>query len=77
MGALFSGPPHVPAIPPVPPTAAPPTLANPSSSQAGAATRQAAAAAFGAGFNGTVTNAGGAAGLIPAPGQTAPRSLLG
>lgn len=77
MGALFGGAPKVPSVPPVPPAAAPATLANPSSSEAGIVERQQAAAAAGAGFNNTLTNQGGAPGLIPPANQQATRSLLG
>lgn len=76
-GALFGGGPSVPSIPAVPPAAAPATLANPSSSQAGIVERQQASAAAGAGFNNTLTNTGGAGGLVPPANQQATRSLLG
>jgi hypothetical protein len=75
-GALFGGSPSVPTVPPVPPAAIPPTLANPAVSMAGINQRNAAAAAGGA-FSGTLTNAGGAAGLVPGPQTTAGKSLLG
>lgn len=76
MGALFGGGPSVPSVPPVPPAAIPPTLANPQVSAAGQSQRAAAAAAGGA-YSGTLTNQGGAGGLIPTPQQQAGRSLLG
>lgn len=77
MGFLFGGGPSVPSIPPAPAAAAPPTLANPAVSMAGATQRSAAAAAAGSGFGGTVTNQGGGQGLIPTTQQTGARSLLG
>ena len=75
--ALFGGGPSAPATPVLPPAAAPPTLANPAVSMAGADQRSKAAAAAGAGFDSTLTNVGGAQGLQPAADQTAKRSLLG
>ena len=79
MGALFGGgAPSAPVIPPAPPAATPPTMANPAVSMAGNNQRAMAAAAVGAGYGGTLTNSGGAQGLVgtEAP-QTAGRSLLG
>lgn len=78
MGALFGGgggAPSAPPVPPVPPAASPATLANPSVSMAGVNQRQQAAAAAGAGFNGTIQNQGGPGGLQPT--STAGKSLLG
>lgn len=66
----MGGGPKAPAVAPVPPAAIPATLANPSVSMAGVAQKQQAAAAAGAGFNGTLTNAAGAGGLeSPATGK--------
>lgn len=78
MGGLFGGGGGAPApapVPPVPPAAQPATLANPAVSMAGVTQRQQAAASAGAGFNGTIQNAGGAGGT--APTSTAGKSLLG
>ena len=77
MGALFSSPspPTPPPVPVVPPAANPPIMANSQVAQSGASQRSRAAAAAGAGFDGTVTNAAGSGGLqAPATAQT---TLLG
>jgi hypothetical protein len=77
ISALTSGNPAIPPppVPPTPPQAAnPATAANPSTSMAGSAMRAKAAAAGGMGFSSTITNQGGAGGLIP---QTTAASLLG
>jgi hypothetical protein len=69
-----------PPVPPVPPAAAPPTMANPAVAMSAASQRANATAAERAGLAGTLTNTGGAQGLIPGtPGQGAVtgRSLLG
>lgn len=76
-GGLFGGSASPPSPPPIPPAASPQTLANPASSQASAVSRSQAAAAAGAGFDNTLVNQSGAAGLVPTPSQTAGRSLLG
>ena len=68
--------PSIPAIPAIPPAANPPTMANPGVSAAGAANRSRATAMAGAGFDSTITNQGGSAGLLTPP-STAQRSLLG
>jgi hypothetical protein len=75
MGFLSPSIPSPPTPPVPPPAAMPATLANPQVAGAGAAQRQAAAAAGMAGFGGTLTNEGGAAGTTPQ--NTATRSLLG
>lgn len=75
MGFLAPKAPSVPAVPPTPPAALPATLANSAVSQAGVDQRTKAAAAAGAGFDGTLTNQGGAAGLSNPSSAT--RSLLG
>jgi hypothetical protein len=74
---LAFGSPKVPSVPVPPPAAAPPTLANPAVSMAAANQRAMAAAAAGAGFAGTLENAGGAQGLTPPTNQLTARSLLG
>lgn len=74
---FFGGGPSPPSVPAVPPAAIPATLANPGVSQAGATQRSQAAAAAGAGFDSTLTNSGGAPGLVPSINQVAGKSLLG
>lgn len=69
--------PPPPAIPPAPPAANPPTMANAEVAQAGASQRARAAAAAGSGFSGTVTNTGGASGDLTKQTNTAQTSLLG
>jgi hypothetical protein len=61
----------------LPPPAISPTLANPAVSRSGAAQRAKAAAQSGAGFAGTVQNAGGPQGLEGSDTPTAGKSLLG
>ena len=65
------------APPPPPPPPAPPNPGTPAAATqlAGAAERQAAALAGGAGFDNTITNAGGAAGLSSQSNERKP--LLG
>ena len=75
MGFMSPKAPSAPVIPPAPPAANPPVLATPAVSGAGATQRAIAAAAAGAGDNGTLTNVGGAAGL-PTP-DTSKAKLLG
>ncbi len=60
----FLSPPKVsaPVIPPAPPAANPPVLANPAVSGANANQRAMAAVAAGAGDSGTLTNTGGSSG---------------
>lgn len=76
------GAPSAPVIPPAPPAAIPPTMANHQVSQAAASERARAAAAAGAGIDATVQNQGGPSGLIPdsgtpGAGRTGQRTLLG
>lgn len=63
-----------PPVPPVPPAANPPTMANANAQNAGNTQRQNAAAAAGMGFADTVKTS--AEGLKPAP-NVAYKSLLG
>lgn len=75
LGNLFKSPSV--NVPPPPPSAIPPTLADPSVQGAGAKAMEAARKAAGAGYSGTVTNEGGPQGVRLGGGDLAAKSLLG